>query len=134
MFFTVESRGSPCKKGGKTLRNQGSVYVPSFDHGIGDPVEDDIFVSLQHNVVIVEGNYLLLEDGIWKEISSIFNEKWFIEVDIDTAMQRVLKRHISTGKPSDVAKWRIEYNDQPNAELIIKSKRNADLVIKSVDF
>lgn len=26
---------------------QGSVYVPSFDHGVGDPVEDDIFVNLQ---------------------------------------------------------------------------------------
>uniref|UniRef100_A0A2P2IWN4 Uncharacterized protein n=1 Tax=Rhizophora mucronata TaxID=61149 RepID=A0A2P2IWN4_RHIMU len=49
-------------------------------------------------------------------------------------MQRVLNRHISTGKSPDVAKWRIEYNDRPNAELIIKSKKNADLVIKSVDF
>jgi hypothetical protein len=28
----------------------------------------------------------------------------------------------------------IEYNDQPNAELIIKSKKNADLVIRSIDF
>ncbi|KHN02536.1 Putative uridine kinase [Glycine soja] len=55
---------------------QGSVYVPSFDHGVGDPVEDDIFVNLQHKVVIVEGNYLLLEDGVWKEISSLFDEKW----------------------------------------------------------
>ncbi|XP_041005881.1 putative uridine kinase C227.14 isoform X2 [Juglans microcarpa x Juglans regia] len=118
----------------QTLKAQGSVYVPSFDHGIGDPVEDDIFVSLQHKVVIVEGNYLLLEDGVWKEISSIFDEKWFIEVDIDTSMQRVLKRHISTGKPPDIAQWRIDYNDRPNAELIMKSKKNADLVIKSVDF
>ncbi|GAY55784.1 hypothetical protein CUMW_166790 [Citrus unshiu] len=57
----------------------------------------------------------------------------FIEVDLDTAMQRVLKRHISTGKPPDVAKWRIEYNDRPNAELIMKSKKNVDLVIKSID-
>lgn len=48
-------------------------------------------------------------------------------------MQRVLKRHISTGKPPDVAKWRIEYNDRPNGELIMKSKKNADLVIKSID-
>lgn len=79
-----------------------------------------------------------------------------------------------TGKPPDVAKWRvsftslsasnfscffflwllfslhqsyfsvnsmlnyihlqIEYNDQPNAELIIKSRKNADLVIRSIDF
>ncbi|XP_028807965.1 putative uridine kinase C227.14 isoform X2 [Neltuma alba] len=60
----------------KSLRSQGSVYAPSFDHGIGDPVEDDIFVNLQHKVVIVEGNYLLLEDGIWKELSSLFDEKW----------------------------------------------------------
>ncbi|KAI8574477.1 hypothetical protein RHMOL_Rhmol01G0357100 [Rhododendron molle] len=116
-----------------TLRVQGSVYAPSFDHGVGDPVQDDIFVNLQHKVVIVEGNYLLLDKGVWKDISSFFDEKWFIEVDIETAMQRVLKRHILTGKPPDVAKWRIEHNDRPNAELIMKSKKNADLIIKSVD-
>ncbi|KAL2507769.1 P-loop containing nucleoside triphosphate hydrolase superfamily protein [Forsythia ovata] len=117
-----------------TLRNQGSVYAPSFDHGVGDPVEDDIFVNLQHKVVIVEGNYLFLDEGVWKDISSIFDEKWFIDLDIEKAMQRVLSRHISTGKPPEVAKWRIDYNDRHNAELIIKSKKNADLVIKSIDF
>ncbi|KAL9227757.1 hypothetical protein vseg_003408 [Gypsophila vaccaria] len=26
----------------QTLRNEGSVYAPSFDHGVGDLVEDDI--------------------------------------------------------------------------------------------
>ncbi|CBI17933.3 hypothetical protein VitviT2T_009222 [Vitis vinifera] len=118
----------------KRLRHEGSVYAPSFDHGVGDPVEDDIFISLQHKVVIVEGNYLLLQEGDWKEVSSMFDEKWFIEVDINTSMERVVKRHVSTGKPPDIAKWRIEYNDRPNAELIIKSKRNADLVIRSVNF
>ncbi|XP_047979830.1 putative uridine kinase C227.14 [Salvia hispanica] len=117
-----------------SLRNEGSVCVPSFDHGVGDPVEDDIFVSLQHKVVIVEGNYLLLDEGAWRDIASLLDEKWFIDVDIHKAMQRVLKRHISTGKPRDVAKWRIDYNDRPNAELIMNSKKRADLLIKSVDF
>ncbi|KAL5988905.1 hypothetical protein ACLOJK_027007 [Asimina triloba] len=69
----------------------------------------------------------------------------FLELDIDTAMQRVLKRHISTEHVtlwkyawtdhapassvlpvSEALLW-IEYNDRPNAELIMKSKRNADL-------
>ncbi|KAG4916138.1 hypothetical protein JHK87_053695 [Glycine soja] len=118
----------------KNLRMHGSVYVPSFDHGVGDPVEDDIFVNLQHKVVIVEGNYLLLEDGVWKEISSFFESCMFIDIDIDKAMQRVLKRHISTGKPPDIAKQRIENNDRLNAELIMKSKKNADIIIKSIDF
>ncbi|CAA3003227.1 uridine kinase [Olea europaea subsp. europaea] len=88
----------------------------------------------RHKVVIVEGNYLFLDEEVWKDISSIFDEKWFIDLDIEKAMQRVVRRHISTGKPPDVAKWRIDYNDRPNAELIIKSKKNADLLIKSVDF
>ncbi|XP_047335035.1 putative uridine kinase C227.14 [Impatiens glandulifera] len=117
----------------RTLRSQGSVYVPSFDHGVGDPVENDIFVSVQHKVVIVEGNYLLLDEGVWKEISQVFDEKWFIDVDIETSMQRVFGRHIATGKPPNVAKLRIDYNDRPNAELIIKSKKHADLIIKSVN-
>ncbi|CAK8543526.1 unnamed protein product [Lathyrus sativus] len=118
----------------KNLKVHGSVYVPSFDHGVGDPVEDDIFVNLQHKIIIVEGNYLLLEDGVWKEISSLFDEKWFVDIDIDKAMQRVLKRHISTGKTRDIAEQRIENNDRLNAELIMKSKKNADIIIKSVDF
>ncbi|RYR01055.1 hypothetical protein Ahy_B06g079909 isoform D [Arachis hypogaea] len=129
----------------KNLKIHGSVYVPSFDHGVGDPLEDDIFVNVQHKVVIVEGNYLLLEDGIWKEISCLFDEKWqwgiqpqkhveFIDIDIDKAMQRVLKRHISTGKPPDIAKQRIENNDRLNAELIMKSKKNANIIIKSMGF
>ncbi|RHN41366.1 putative P-loop containing nucleoside triphosphate hydrolase [Medicago truncatula] len=83
---------------------------------------------------IVEGNYLLLEDGVWKEILSLFDEKWFIDIDIDKAMQRVLKRHISIGKPPDIAKQRIENNDRINGELIMKSKKNADIIINSVDF
>lgn len=33
-------------------------------------------VFCSHKVVIIEGNYLLLEDDIWNDISSIFNEKW----------------------------------------------------------
>ncbi|PWA62646.1 P-loop containing nucleoside triphosphate hydrolases superfamily protein [Artemisia annua] len=116
----------------KTLREQGSVYAPSFDHGVGDPVEDDVFVNVQHKVVIVEGNYILLEDGTWKEVSSMFDEKWFVDLDIDIAMERVLKRHIGTGNTPELAKQRIEYNDRPNAELVYKSKKNADLIIKSV--
>ncbi|WVZ91140.1 hypothetical protein U9M48_037347 [Paspalum notatum var. saurae] len=111
----------------QTLRKQGSVYAPSFDHGVGDPVENDIFVNPQHKIVIVEGNYLLLDEDVWTEIRDLFDEKWFIDIDIDVSMQRVLKRHIATGKEPAVAAWRISYNDRPNAELIMESKKNADL-------
>ncbi|KAM0849931.1 hypothetical protein ACQ4PT_053395 [Festuca glaucescens] len=118
----------------QALKKEGSVYAPSFDHGVGDPVENDIVVKPEHKIVIVEGNYLLLEENIWREIRDLFDEKWFIDIDIDVSMQRVLQRHIGTGKEPDVAAWRISYNDRPNAELIMESRKAADLVIRSVDF
>jgi pantothenate kinase len=83
----------------KHLCLQGSVYAPSFDHGVGDPVENDIFVKPQHKIVIVEGNYLLLEEDAWRDIRALFDEKWFIDIDIDVSMQRVLQRHVATGFP-----------------------------------
>jgi pantothenate kinase len=76
--------------------------MPSFDHGVGDPVEKDIYVAPQHKVVVVEGNYLLLSDGDWKDLESIFDERWFIEIDIEEAMNRVEKRHIATGISSNL--------------------------------
>lgn len=50
---------------------QGSVYAPSFDHGVGDPVEDDIFVDVRwtcislfsyRNFVVV---HIIFDRGQW---------------------------------------------------------------------
>ncbi|CAM6093036.1 unnamed protein product [Calypogeia fissa] len=116
----------------KTLRNKGSVSLPSFDHGVGDPVEDDVYVEDWHKVVVVEGNYLLLKEGAWNDLGGMFDERWFVDVDLDEAMRRVERRHVLTGKPPEIAKWRVAHNDRPNAELIQQSKWNADLWIQSI--
>ena len=38
----------------------GTGSFPSFDHRVGDPVDDDIVVEPEHRVVLIEGNYVLL--------------------------------------------------------------------------
>jgi pantothenate kinase len=30
----------------------------------------------RHKIVIVEGNYLLLEEDAWRDIRALFDEKW----------------------------------------------------------
>eukprot|EP00897_Mesotaenium_endlicherianum_P008260 jgi/Mesen1/7462/ME000389S06795 len=114
------------------IRSEGWGRLPSFNHGVGDPVEDDIDISKECRVVVVEGNYLLLDEDKWRDLGGLFDERWYLHVDLDEAMNRVEKRHISTGKPADVAKWRISYNDRPNAELVAKSSQHADLIIESI--
>ncbi|CAI5490848.1 unnamed protein product [Closterium sp. Naga37s-1] len=82
----------------RTLKDQGTVSLPSFDHGVGDPVPNDIPIPPSVRVVVVEGNYLLLNDGDWARLQPLFDETWFVQVDLDEAMQRVEKRHVATGE------------------------------------
>lgn len=114
------------------LRAEGAASVPSFDHGTGDPVPDAIQVDASTKVVFLEGNYLLLDYYPWGELKELFDERWFVQVDVDEAMQRVEKRHIATGKPPEVAAVRVRDNDRLNALLIATTARHADVLVPSL--
>ena len=111
----------------RALRHRVSLRAPSFDHGVGDPVEEDIEIGLDVEVVLCEGNYLLLPEGPWGEAMQVrpggvgrwdghaattecgregrtrgfstqhFDETWFIDCDLETAMGRVQARQLSIG-------------------------------------
>eukprot|EP01024_Parvocaulis_polyphysoides_P018764 TRINITY_DN18344_c0_g1_i2.p1 TRINITY_DN18344_c0_g1~~TRINITY_DN18344_c0_g1_i2.p1 ORF type:complete len:259 (-),score=20.33 TRINITY_DN18344_c0_g1_i2:21-797(-) len=63
------------------------VLAPSFQHGVGDPVQDDIIIQDNHKIVIVEGNYVLLDIDPWNQLKEVFNESWYIECSLDEAMK-----------------------------------------------
>ncbi|KAF6266060.1 P-loop containing nucleoside triphosphate hydrolase protein [Scenedesmus sp. NREL 46B-D3] len=103
----------------RRLKQHGAASLPSFDHGVGDPVEDDIHIdSAQHAVVLVEGNYLLLELEPWVQLRGVFDDAWFVDCPVDLAMQRVFDRQVAIGLAPEVSLGRIEGNDKPNALLV----------------
>lgn len=53
-----------------------AILAPSFDHAVQDPVENDISISSRNRVVIVEGNYTLLNQKPWDEIADICDERF----------------------------------------------------------
>lgn len=115
----------------RQLKELGELKLPSFDHGVGDPVPESIAVHPHHIIVLVEGNYLLLDQPPWKELMSIFDETWFVDCPVDKAMERVYQRQTGNGLAPEVSRFRIAYNDRPNAELILGTKSRANLVVPS---
>lgn len=117
----------------REARRRGVGSFPSFDHGAGDPVENTIALTNERaRVVLVEGNYLLLDDEPWCQLREhVFDEGWFLDVPLDECNRRVYQRHLATGKSAHVAQWRVETNDSLNAELVItQSRKNADRILK----
>ena len=118
-----------------SLREKKTGMFPAFSHGVGDPVENSIEVRgpAEHKVVIVEGNYLLLDISPWDKITSILNFTYFIDCDLQVVEQRIYKRHMSVGRNTAERAWeRVTTNDSPNAQLIFANKNGADAIIQSL--
>lgn len=49
--------------------------APSFDHAVQDPVADDVRISSRSKVVVIEGNYTLLNERPWSKIAELVDEK-----------------------------------------------------------
>ena len=113
-------------------RQSGAGAFPSFDHGVGDPIRDAIQLdAAQHRLVIVEGNYLLLDQEPWSQLQSLFDETWFIDASLETIRRRVTQRFINRMSKA-AAEERVETNDLPNARLVIDRCRDkADRIIAS---
>jgi pantothenate kinase len=106
-----------------------TVTCPSFDRAIEEPAPDTISVRPQHKIIVVEGNYLLLDSAPWNEIPEILDEIWFIDCPLSQIEPRLLARHIAGGRDEAGARTKMESTDLPNAKLIEASRRRADRIV-----
>ncbi len=118
----------------RDIRSLSTSFVgsfPSFDHHIGDPIENDITVSSSHRIIIIEGNYLYLSNPPWTELLDLFDVKVFIKCDLQTIRERVIARHQSTGLTLEESVERVDTNDIPNAIEINETIDKAEIVIEN---
>lgn len=110
-----------------------TVYAPSFDHAVKDPVEDDIPILPTSRVIFFEGNYLSLDKEPWKSAAHLMDELWFVEADFETARKRLIKRHVKAGiaKDEEEANKRALENDLVNGRQIVDHRLPVQEVIIS---
>ena len=112
-----------------------TILAPSFDHAVKDPVEGGIILSPDVKFVLLEGNYLLLNEEPWNGIKGLVDEAWFVDVDPDLAKGRIANRHIKSGIEFnwEDAVTRAERNDLLNGVVIRENLLWPDVLVESVD-
>ncbi len=106
---------------------------PSFDRSLDEPSPESIVVKAHQKVIVVEGNYLLLQHEPWKQIGACLDEIWFLDVPSDVIMPRLIHRHVLGGRSEEGALEKVEGTDLPNAKLIEASRSHATRVLKLGD-
>lgn len=109
------------------------VLVPRFHREIEEPIAGAIRIATGTELVVTEGNYLLLQRGRWAEVAGMLDETWLMAPGDDVRRRRLIDRHIRFGRTAaEAARW-VHTVDEPNAVLIGHESAAADLVIDDAD-
>lgn len=106
-----------------------TVYAPVFDRHLEEAIAGAVPVAPEVPLVVTEGNYLLLEDGQWAQVRELLDEVWFVEVDDELRVERLVRRHVEHGRtPAEAREWVLR-SDEANARLVARTRSRADLVV-----
>ena len=107
-----------------------TVYAPGFERDLEQPLAGAIAVVPEVQVVLTEGNYLLLDRPEWRAGRARLDEAWYVGVEGELRRTRLVDRHVRFGKAqAEAERWVAEVDD-PNAVLVAQSRQRADLVVE----
>ena len=113
-------------------RTDGVVYAPVFRRDLEESINAAVPIGADVDMVIVEGNYLLLDDQPWWRIAERLDVTLYVETTETERRRRLLERQRRTyGSPEAAEAW-VERVDQPNARLVEATRHRADAVVQDL--
>lgn len=105
-----------------------TVFAPEFRREIEEPVAGAIAVPPEVELVITEGNYLLLDTAPWPRAAAMMDEVWYVEAPENLRLERLYARHERFGRsPQEARDW-VQATDEPNARWVESTRPRAHMV------
>ncbi|MCU1359212.1 MAG: udk [Ilumatobacteraceae bacterium] len=105
------------------------VMVPRFDRDLEAAIAGSICISTDVELVVTEGNYLLLNTEPWSGVAALLDERWMLSIDDHVRVQRLVARHMAHGRDAETAGRWVGDVDEANAATIRDHSAAADLVV-----
>lgn len=103
-----------------------TILWPAFDRTVEATVPDAITISPATQLVVTEGNYLLLDWPGWRDVRPLLDEVWYVDAPRSVLRERLLERALSGGRTEAEAVSHVDGSDLRNAELVATTKTAAD--------
>ncbi|MBN8290475.1 AAA family ATPase [Rhodobacter sp. NTK016B] len=110
--------------------DNGPVCVPLFDRDLDLSRASAREIHPEARIIVVEGNYLLLDHRPWDALARFWDASVWLEVDEKVLSTRLIRRWQGHGFDQPAARARAMVNDLPNARLTQQCSRAADVVIR----
>lgn len=110
------------------VRGNEPVGWPIYYRNLHEPVEGRLMIR-DERVIVVEGNYLLLDRPEWCAAAEYADFTVFIDANRDLLRERVIERHIRGGRSREEAEWKFDANDAVNIRLVFEESVKADITL-----
>lgn len=114
----------------RRLRREDEVAIPLFDRDLEISRAGADIVTAADRLLVVEGNYLLLNEAPWPQAAPLFDLTVWIDVPEEELDRRLMARWAHYGKTPEQARAWIDGNDMPNIRRVTRNSSLADLVIR----
>ena len=101
---------------------------PVYDRLLHNPVEDAIRVD--GNIVILEGNYLLLDMDGWRDLAAYADYMISVRANEGMLRERLIDRRMKTGVSREESIRFVDFSDMPNVRLCLDCSLPADLQLE----
>ena len=107
------------------------IAVPVFDRKIEIARAGARMINQDVEVLVVEGNYLLLATQPWAALRQFFDITVMLDVSIETLESRLQARWAGFGFSAAEAEDKIAQNDLLNVKEVVENSVPADFVVKT---
>ena len=124
-------KGCPESFNVDALRNKlriirsGNITWPLYSRQIHDSVDD--VITIDRDIVLIEGNYLLYNEGNWKDIHNYCDLSLFIHNDVSKLADRLINRKKMGGSSDSEAVTHYETSDKRNVETVMAHHYEPDI-------
>ena len=87
-------------------------------------------MTVDGDIVLLEGNYLLLDEDGWRGLSAYADYTISLRADEALLRARLIDRRIKTGADREGAERFVDFSDMPNVRLCLNGTGRADLALR----
>lgn len=142
--WVLEARGDRARKGAPhtfdvgglesmlerlSVDNGKDIAVPIFDRSLEIARAGARIVPASARLILVEGNYLLLDDPAWAPLRRFFDVTVMLDVPRDVLVERLVARWRGYGMDEPAVREKLDGNDLLNADLVLSRSVAARYVV-----
>ena len=116
----------------KELRFKNDIKVPLFDRSADKVIKDAQIISREQDYLVIEGNYLLLDRELWRDLSKYWDYKILLTIEQTVLKSRLIERWLAENHTYSEAEARVIKNDMVNANLVNLYKIDPTLELQTV--